>query len=82
MQRFGSELNKFNADIGKASSHLQEIGPRLQVAGAYTQKSDRALQESGMYYQRAVAELQAITGAVSAPPQQQKSQRQEQGAAT
>ena len=34
------------------------------------------------YYQRAVSELSAITGSVTAPPQKQQGQRQEQGAST
>ena len=35
-----------------------------------------------MFYQRAINELSAITGAVAAPEQQQTSQRAEQGAST
>ena len=37
-------------------------------------------QYSGQYYQRAIGELSAITGQLTAPPQKQSEQRREQGA--
>ena len=43
-------------------------------------KSQAVFGGSRDYYQRAVQELSAISGAATAPPQQQQSQRQEQGA--
>ena len=61
---------------------MEDAGTRLQSAGAYTQKSQLSVQTSQMYYQRAVSELQGITGAMTAPEQQQQSQRREQGAST
>ena len=51
----------------------------MQAAGIYAQKSGASIQTSQMYYQRAISELSAITGAVTAPEQQQASQRTEQG---
>ena len=66
----------------EANSYLQEAGTKIQAAGLYTQKSQSAIQTSQLYYQRAVQELSSISGAVTEPPQQQESQRQEQGAAT
>ena len=68
--------------MGKARAYLEEAGARLQSSSAYTQKSQVSIQTSQLYYQRALSELQGITGAMTAPEQQQQSQRREQGAAT
>ena len=68
--------------MSKANSYLQEASTKMQGAGIYTQKSSASIATSRDYYQRAVSELSAITGANVAPPQQQQQQRQEQGAAT
>ena len=43
-------------------------------------KSQSVFGSSRDYYQRAMQELSAISGAITAPPQQQQTQRQEQGA--
>ena len=77
-----AKSNKFQLDMSKANSYLQEAGIKLQSAGIYTQKSTAAIATSRDYYQRAVGELSAITGSTSAPEQQQASQRREQGSAT
>ena len=66
----------------EAGSFLQEAGTKLQAAQVYTTKSAASLQTSSQYYQMATAELSGITGAITAPQQQQTSQRQEQGAST
>ena len=65
--------------MAKANSYLQESGTKLQASGIYAQKSASAIASSRDYYQRAVSELSAITGAATAPAQQQETQRQEQG---
>ena len=59
---------------------IQQQTINMQSASAYTQKSQQSVQTSQMYYQRAVNELSAITGAITAPEPQQASQRKEQGA--
>ena len=64
----------------KASSYLQESGTKLQASQIYAAKSAAAVGTSRDYYQRAVSELSAITGTITAPPQKQETQRQEQGA--
>ena len=75
-----AKSNKYNADLSKASSYLQEAGTRVQTAGTYMNKSQSVFGSSRDYYQRAMQELSAISGAITAPPQQQRTQRQEQGA--
>ena len=70
------------SDLAKSKASLEEASIRLQSACAYTQKSQSSIQTSQLYYQRALSELQGITGAMTAPEQQQQSQRREQGAAT
>ena len=50
----------------------------MQKSQQYMQVSQQQYGLSGQYYQKAVSELQSITGALSAPPQQQKGQRQEE----
>tara|TARA_B100000029_G_scaffold192550_1_gene190621 strand:+ start:6976 stop:7857 length:882 start_codon:yes stop_codon:yes gene_type:complete len=52
----------------------------IQVSQGDLSLANQRLQASISFFQRAVAELQAITGAVGAPEQQQRSQREEQGA--
>jgi len=78
--KYQADTTKFNAEMTKASAYLQESGVRLQSASAYTQKSKDSVQSSQLFLARAVGELQAITGAITAPEQQQQSQRKEQGA--
>ena len=51
----------------------------LQVSQGDLSVANQRLQAAISYYQRAVAELQSITGALSAPAQQQQSQRQQEG---
>tara|TARA_X000001382_G_scaffold30987_1_gene19946 strand:- start:1289 stop:2896 length:1608 start_codon:yes stop_codon:yes gene_type:complete len=84
VQSASTELQIYTAEIGKESKNLekqiQQQNINMQSASAYTQKSQQSIQTSGMYYQRAVNELSAITGAITAPEQQQASQRKEQGA--
>lgn len=78
--KYQADALKFNSEMSKANSYLQESGIRLQTASAYTQKSRDSVQSSQLFLSRAVGELQAITGAITAPEQQQQSQRREQGA--
>lgn len=84
VQSASTELQIYTAEIGKESKNLekqiQQQNINMQSASAYTQKSQQSVQTSGMFYQRAVNELSAITGAITAPEQQQASQRKEQGA--
>jgi hypothetical protein len=54
----------------------------LQVSQGNLSLANQRLQASMAYYQRAVSELQAISGAIGAPQQQQQSQRQQEGATT
>ena len=54
----------------------------LQISQGDLSLANQRLQAALTYYQRAISELQAITGAIGAPEQQQRSQRQEQGATT
>tara|TARA_R110000823_G_scaffold214153_1_gene344004 strand:+ start:60 stop:1727 length:1668 start_codon:yes stop_codon:yes gene_type:complete len=85
-QRIGAEVSIFQGNIAKASKDLdvdiQQSSIDIQSGSAYTTKSQQSIQSSGMYYQRAINELSAITGSVAAPEQQQSSQRAEQGAST
>jgi len=69
-----------NNEFGKAKSYLDEASLRLQTGATYMNKSQAIFGSSRDYYQRAIQELSAISGAVTAPPQQQQTQRQEQGA--
>ena len=78
--RYQADSNVFQLKIAKANTKLQESGIRLNTASAYTQKSRDSIQTSQLFFQRAIGELQAITGAIVAPEQQQQSQRREQGA--
>jgi len=86
MQKYTALINgysaKFQSDMAEAGAFIQEAGLKLQAAQIYTAKSAASLQTSSQYYQMATAELSGITGAITAPQQQQISQRQEQGAAT
>ena len=54
----------------------------FQVSQGNLSLANQRLQASMSYYQRAVSELQSITGALGAPEQQQQSQRKQQGATT
>tara|TARA_E500000081_G_scaffold87693_1_gene88835 strand:+ start:11937 stop:13724 length:1788 start_codon:yes stop_codon:yes gene_type:complete len=78
--KYQADALKFNSEMTKANAYLQESGIRLQTASAYTQKSRDSVQSSQLFLARAVGELQAVTGAITAPEQQQQSQRREQGA--
>ena len=84
VQSVTTELQIYTSEIAKESKKLemdiQQQTINMQSASAYTQKSQQSVQTSGMYYQRAVNELSAITGAITAPEPQQASQRKEQGA--
>jgi|10_taG_2_1085330.scaffolds.fasta_scaffold02737_2 hypothetical protein len=81
-QIVGARNQKFQAELADANKYLQEATTKLQAAQVYTSKSQQSIQTSGMYYQRAVNELSAITGSITAPEPQQSSQRKEQGAST
>ena len=85
-QRVSSDISKYQADIMRATEvmkkEVQQFNLDLQAAQVYTTKSQQSLQTSSAFYQRAINELGAITGAVAAPSQQQSSQRAEQGAST
>ena len=64
---------------------LQDEDPEMsaaviQAAQGNLALANQRLQASMGFYQRAVSELQSITGALGAPPQQQQAQRQQQGA--
>ena len=78
----GGKTTKFQSDSAEAQKYLQEAGTKLQAAQIYTAKSQQSIQTSGMFYQRAINELSAITGSITAPEPQQSSQRKEQGAST
>jgi D-ribose pyranose/furanose isomerase RbsD len=83
-QRISSDVSKYQAEVAKSSKDLekemQQYSLDMQAAQMYAQKSAQSIQTSGQYYQRAINELGAITGAITAPEQQQTSQRREQGA--
>ena len=57
-------------------------GAVLSIANGDLGLANQRLQAALSYYQRAVAELQAISGSIGAPPEQQQSQRQQEGATT
>ena len=84
VQKVTTDLQIYTAEIGKESKilekQIQQQNINMQAASAYTQKSQQSLQISSSYYARAVNELGAITGAITAPEPQQASQRKEQGA--
>jgi len=77
-----SEAQKYANGLQKASSYFGEANALMQVVGEFNAKCQMAQQDSQDYYQRAVNELRAITGVLTAPEQQQQSQRREQGAST
>tara|TARA_Y100000590_G_scaffold291997_1_gene328724 strand:+ start:755 stop:1636 length:882 start_codon:yes stop_codon:yes gene_type:complete len=52
----------------------------VQVADGDSRLANARLQRAIGFYERAISELQAITGALTAPPKQQQSQRQQEGA--
>ena len=54
----------------------------LQVSQGDLSLANQRLQAAMSFYQRAVAELQAISGAISSPQQKQHTQRQQEGATT
>ena len=77
-----SEAQKYTNGLQKASSYFGEANSLMQVIGELNAECQMAQQDSQDYYQRAVNELRAITGVLTAPEQQQQSQRKEQGAST
>ena len=54
----------------------------LQVSQGDLSLANQRLQAAVNYYQRAVSELQAISGVIGAPQEKQQAQRQQEGAAT
>jgi hypothetical protein len=52
-------------------------GAVLKVSQGDLSLANQRLKASMSYYQRAISELQGISGAIAAPPQQQQSQRQQ-----
>ena len=54
----------------------------IQVSQGDLSLANQRLQQAVAFYQRAVAELRSITGALAVPEQQQQSQRKEQGMTT
>jgi hypothetical protein len=93
IQDYGSKLQRFNAEIGQEAQifggNMQRAGQYLSEAGALTgvinqlnTQCQMAQQDSQDYYQRSIGELKAITGMLTAAPQQQQEQRKEQGSAT
>lgn len=77
-----SESQKFANGLQKSGSYFGEANALMQVVGELNAECQMAQQDSQDYYQRAVNELRAITGVLTAPEQQQQSQRKEQGAST
>jgi methyl-accepting chemotaxis protein len=75
-----AEIQSFGAKLQKASAYLAKAATLMQVVGELNAECQMAQQDSQDYYQRAVNELRAISGVLTAPPQQQSEQRQEQGA--
>lgn len=73
-----TEVQSYASDIKKRERFIQEAGVQMQKSQQYMQVSQQQYGLSGQYYQKAVSELQSITGTLSAPPQQQKGQRQEE----
>jgi hypothetical protein len=76
----GEETQKFNGSLQKSAQFLSEAAALMAIVGQLNTQCQMAMQESQDYYQRSVAELRAVSGVLTAPPQQQKEQRQEQGA--
>ena len=76
----GEETQKFNGSLQKSAQFLSEASALMAVVGQLNTQCQMAMQDSQDYYQRSTAELRAISGVLTAPPQQQKEQRQEQGA--
>jgi hypothetical protein len=93
IQDFGTKLQQHQSDIGqetqvfggkmqKAGQYLAEAGALVGVINQLNTQCQMAQQDSQDYYQRSIGELKAITGMLTAPPQQQQEQRKEQGSAT
>tara|TARA_Y100000031_G_scaffold70019_1_gene77673 strand:+ start:1442 stop:3427 length:1986 start_codon:yes stop_codon:yes gene_type:complete len=76
----GEETQKFNGSLQKSAQFLSEASALMAVVGQLNTQCQMAMKDSQDYYQRSTAELRAISGVLTAPPQQQKEQRQEQGA--
>jgi len=72
------EVQAYASDIKKRERYIQEAGIQMQKSQQYMQISQQQYGLSGQYYQKAISELQAITGSLSAPPPQQAGQRQEE----
>ena len=73
-----TEVQSFASDIKKRERFVQEAGVQMQKSQQYMQVSQQQYGLSAQYYQKAISELQAITGSLSAPPPQQKGQREEE----
>ena len=93
IQDYGAKLQQHQSDIGqetqdfggkmqKAGQYLAEAGALVGVINQLNTQCQMAQQDSQDYYQRSIGELKAITGMLTAPPQQQQEQRKEQGSAT
>ena len=76
----GEETQRFNGSLQKSAQFLSEASALMAIVGQLNTQCQMAMQESQDFYQRSTAELRAISGVLTAPPQQQKEQRQEQGA--
>ena len=75
----GEETQRFNGSLQKSAQILSEASALMAIVGQLNTQCQMAMQESQDFYQRSTAELRAISGVLTAPPQQQKEQRQEQG---
>lgn len=80
--KINSNAQDFQNKLMEAKTYLEEAGTNFQVADKYSIRASEEMSKSQLFYERAVNELQAITGASVAPPQQQQAQRQEQGKTT
>ena len=86
IQEYAAKVNanssEFQSKLAEAKTYLEEAGTNMQLADKYSLRANEEMQKSGLFYQRAVSELAAITGAGAADMQKQQAQRQEQGATT
>jgi len=73
-----AEVQAYSTDVKKRERFIQEAGIHMQKSQSYMGVSQQQYGISAQYYQKAISELQAITGTLAAPPQQQKGQRQEE----
>ena len=78
----GARVQEFQSSMAEAKKSLEQASVRLQISAQYQAKSQDKFQKYSALYQAALRELSAVTGAASAPPQQQGAQRGEEGRST